>query len=171
MALWAEVEAPPGFSSRNRLELEQSRALVVWTTPPGPKVWQDALSRVRPLELYLFAAEPDVDELATFLRRLAGLTKHSLSAYGGQLRWERLAAAMAHRVETVQAGLRWLIARGQVSLVTSSADGIVLEVGGPGSERGEVAARRELQQLLRETAAYRAYFRGAPLESLIAGSA
>jgi single-stranded-DNA-specific exonuclease len=171
MVLWAELEAPPGFSSRNRLELEKSPALVVWTTPPGPKVWQDALLRVRPRELYLFAAEPDLDEIGTFLRRLAGLVKHALGAYGGQLGWEQLAAAVAQRIETVQAGLSWLMARGQVSLVSSVADGILLEAGGPRSGRAEMAARRELQELLRETAAYRAYFRGAPLESLIAGSA
>ncbi len=170
MMLWAEVETPPGFSSRNRVDLESSHALIVWTAPPGPQVWEDALSRVHPTELYLFAAEPDVEELAAFLRRLAGLVKHALSAHGGRLQWEQLAAAMGHRVEAVQVGLRWLVARGQVSTVTSAADGIVVAIGGPRSERLELAARGELQDLLNETAAYRAYFRAAPLESLVAGS-
>lgn len=170
MVLWAEVGTPPGFSSRNRVSLEKSRALVVWTTPPGPKVWEDALCRVRPTELYLFATRPDVDEIGTFLRRLAALVKHALSAYGGHLQWEQLAAAMAHRVETVQAGLRWFIAGGQVSLVTSTDDGIVLEGGGVRGAQEEDTARRALQESLRETAAFRTYFEQAPLESLIACS-
>jgi len=95
MQLWAEAVVPAGFPSRERQGLEPGPALVVWTLPPGPRVWREVLQRVAPEQVYLFAADPELDTLDAFLRRLAGLVKHALSAYNGRLEWEPLAAAMA----------------------------------------------------------------------------
>ena len=167
MQLWAEVAVPPGFPSRDRQGLEAGNALVVWTLPPGPRVWQDALQHVQPKQIYLFAADPGLDSLDAFLRRLAGLVKHALSAYNGRLEWETLAAAMAHRVETVQAGLRWLIAHGVVSLVAQEEAAVIVEGGGTEDVPAEAAARDALSGMLRETAAYRAYFSMAEAGKLV----
>lgn len=169
MQLWAEAVEVPGFPARGRAELQPAPVLVAWTVPPGPRVWEDVLRRVQPEHVYLFAADSGLDGLDAFLRRLAGLVKHVLSAYDGRLGWGRLAAAMSHRVETVQAGLRWLIARGQVSVVTEEDEAIIVEGGGQSDEEAERAAKFELRDLLRETAAYRAYFRQADVRTLVGG--
>jgi len=168
MQLWAEAVAVPGFAARGRGELQPGPTLVVWTIPPGPGVWEQALRRVQPTQVYLFAIEPGLDALDAFLRRLAGLVKHALSAYNGRLEWEVLAAAMAHRVDTVQAGLRWLLAHGLVSLVTQEDGAIIVEGGGRSDAVAEHSARSELEELLRETAAYRAYFCQAEAKRLVA---
>jgi single-stranded-DNA-specific exonuclease len=167
MQLWAEVVLPLGFPSRDRQGLQAGPALVVWTLPPGPRVWQDALRRVAPGQVYLFAVDPGLDALDPFLRRLAGLVKHALSAYNGRLEWRALAAAMAHRVETVQAGLRWLIAHGTVCLVAREEGAVIVEGGGAEDAAAEGTARAALAGLLRETAAYRAYFRTAETRALL----
>jgi single-stranded-DNA-specific exonuclease len=167
MQLWAEVVVPAGFPSRDRQGLEPGLALVVWTPPPGPQVWLDTLHHVAPAQVYLFAVDPELDTLEAFLRRLAGLVKHALSAYDGRLEWPMLAAAMAHRVETVQAGLRWLIAHGLVSLVAQEEGATLVEAGGTDDAAAEEAARETLAALLRETAAYRAHWRTAEAQALV----
>jgi single-stranded-DNA-specific exonuclease len=167
MQLWAEAVVPPGFPSRDRQGLELGPALVVWTLPPGPRVWQGALRRVAPGQVYLFAVDPGLDTLDAFLRRLAGLVKHALSAYNGRLEWPPLAAAMAHQVETVQVGLRWLIAHGIVAVVEQEEGAVIVEGGGTEDAAAEAAARDALAELLRETAAYRAYFRTTEARGLV----
>nr|MBC7243710.1 single-stranded-DNA-specific exonuclease RecJ [Chloroflexota bacterium] len=166
--LWAEAVAVPGFPGRGRSELQPSPALAVWTLPPGPRVWEQVLCHVQPEQVYLFGIDPGLDTIDAFLRRLTGLVKHALSAYNGRLEWEVLATAMAHCVETVQAGVRWLIAHGLVSQVAQQDCALIVEGGGRADEVSERKARRELEELLCETAAYRAYFRQADAKKLVA---
>jgi single-stranded-DNA-specific exonuclease len=170
MQLWAEAVGVADLPARRRHELQPSEELVVWTAPPGPRVWQEALLRARPQRVYVFAVDPQLDRLEAFLQRLAGVVKHALSAYAGRLEWQALAAAMAHREDTVQAGLRWLAARGQVSVLAESGEGgIIARALGEGDQGAERAARNALQEMLRETAAYRAYFREVDVRRLVAG--
>ena len=122
---------------------------------------------VKPAQVYLFAIDPRLDTLDAFLRRLTGLVKHALSAYDGRLEWEALAAAMAHRVHTVQAGVRWLMARGLLSPLEEQDEAIIVEGGGKKDVDRERVLQRELEELLRETAAYRKHFREADAKSLV----
>lgn len=167
MQVWAEALAVPGYTARDREGLVPTPALVVWTCPPAGQVWRETLARARPEQVYLFAVDPQVDEPEPFLRRLAGLVKHALTAYKGRIEWRALAAAMAHRVETVQAGLRWLVASGRVSLEGWDDTAVTVARGGRRDQQEERAAREELQALLRETAVYRAYFRTADARTLV----
>ncbi|MBC7233453.1 MAG: single-stranded-DNA-specific exonuclease RecJ [Chloroflexi bacterium] len=168
MALWAEAVAVPGFPAHGRSDLQPNSILVVWTIPPGPRVWKQVLHRVQPSQVFLFGVDPGLDTVDAFLRRLTGLVKHALSAYNGKLNWEALATAMAHCEETVQAGVRWLMAHGLVSPVTQQGDILIVEGGGHTDEAAERRVRRELEELLHETAAYRAYFREADARRLVA---
>ena len=60
-------------------------------------------------------SEPEGTRLESFQARLAGLVKFALAHKGGQASLDELAAAMAHQVATVEAGLDWLKARGDIS--------------------------------------------------------
>jgi len=167
MQLWAEAVTVTGFATRRRDELRRGSVLVVWTIPPGPSVLRQVLDIVKPAQVYLFAIDPRLDTLDAFLRRLTGLVKHALSAYDGRLEWEALAAAMAHRVHTVQAGVRWLMARGLLSPLEEQDEAIIVEGGGKKDVDRERVLQRELEELLRETAAYRKHFREADAKSLV----
>jgi hypothetical protein len=170
MQLWAEAAAVADLPARARQELQPSDELVVWTAPPGPRVWQEALGRVRPQQVYLFALDTQLDGMEAFLRRLAGVVNYALNTSEGRLEWQALAAAMAHREDTVQAGLRWWAARGQLAVLGESAESAVIVKGaGECDKAGERAATSQLQELLRETAAYRAYFRQVDARTLVAG--
>jgi len=168
MQIWAEGVEVLGFEAGGRHQLRLGSELVLWTIPPGPRVLASAMERMKPSRVYLFAMDPGLDALEPFVRRLLGLLKHALDAYEGLLDWQTLATAMGHRERTVHAGVRWLAARGMVGFKERDATVIIAECGVK-DEEAEDAAHCELEELLRETTAYRAYFRQAEARGLVSG--
>ena len=69
----------------------------------------------------------------------------------------------------MQAGLDWLRARGQIS-ITVAADGTMTVAAGTGQTGSDAdAIHARLIALLRETTAYRAFYRRADPNNLISG--
>ncbi|MEJ2208261.1 MAG: DHHA1 domain-containing protein, partial [Anaerolineae bacterium] len=106
--IWAEGHRPEGVEVRTRQQLEPGPHLVLWTLPPGPRVLRAALERVGPEEVVLFAQDTGLDEIAHFLQRLAGMVRYALKARGGEIDLAAAAAALGHRIGTVETGLAWL---------------------------------------------------------------
>ncbi|MDP2991249.1 MAG: hypothetical protein Q8O57_11880, partial [Kiritimatiellota bacterium] len=77
--------------------------------------------------------------------------------------YAELAAATAQRRITVEQGLNWLVARGNIALVHQEDDQLWVAPGGNTINNLGGAARLwvEVQALLAETAAYRAHFKRA----------
>ena len=165
--VWSEAEARRDMAGRDRHELEPSNALAIWTTPPGPAELRAVLEHVAPETVYLFSVDPGMDSAEKLLRRLAGLAKRALNASQGRVDIPTLAAATAQRESTVRAGLAWLEARGHVSILGQDGDLMVLDEGGQVADDGLRRVAAQLQALLEETAAYRAYFAGASPEQLV----
>jgi single-stranded-DNA-specific exonuclease len=166
--VWAEGERPPGIEVHTRRQLVCSGRLAVWTLPPGPRELQGVLAQVRPEEVIWFADDPGLDEAGAFLKHLAGLVKYALQGREGQMDLEGAAAAMAHRVAALQAGLEWLAARGEIAIRerTGGHWRLARGTGHPDLEAAETA-RARLNALLEETAAYRSYLRTAPALALL----
>ncbi len=123
-----------------------------------------------PKRVFLFARNSGLDDPRTFLSRLAGLLKYDLTARGGRCRLDAVAAAMGHREATIRHGIQWWVERGQFEMLAQETGVWVL---GPGQGQASPLTDtlyRELQSLLAETAAYRAYFRGADAGALISSS-
>lgn len=167
--LWAEGEEKERTGGSDRTALRPARHLVVWTIPPAGDVWRLALEIVRPERVTLVCIHPLAETTEDFIARLSGLLKYALHRRSGQTSYAQLAAATAQRLETVRAGLAWLAAQGKITLRREEEGNLSLA---PGNEISTLpSARRlwlEVQTLLAETAAYRAYFRRAPLEALFA---
>jgi len=174
--VWSEGGEEAGAPGLPRHRLAPAARLIIWTAPPGPAELRQALRRVKPQTVYLFAADPGLDQPAAFMRRLAGLVKYALKQGDGRARISELAAALAAREGTVRLGLRWLVEAGQVRCdapaageeATAGGDDEIVLAPGDGVRRPAaepVAAR--LADLLAETAAYRAYFAAAAAEKLI----
>ncbi|MDD5466204.1 MAG: single-stranded-DNA-specific exonuclease RecJ [Anaerolineales bacterium] len=161
LQVWCEGEARQQVQGSRRQELEPGPALAIWTSPPGPNELKDALERVSPTRLYLFGVDPQVAGTEAFLARLAGLIKYELNRHAGRLEVSALAAAMAHRELAVRLGIAWWEARGALRVRSQLGDEIWVQ----GVSAPESAVLPELNvhlnALLEETAAYRAFFRGA----------
>ncbi|RPI31131.1 MAG: single-stranded-DNA-specific exonuclease RecJ [Chloroflexota bacterium] len=173
--VWGEADARQKISARSRYELTPTETLAIWTIPPGPRELRQALDRVSPLTVYLFAVDPQTDDMQSFLKRLSGLVKYTLAARGGCVRLSELAAGMAHREATIRKGLEWLQASSPICTIRMDGDEIEL---GQGDSRGsgqtaqeEIQASKALTQqlkaMLEETAAYRRQYCRADPEMLI----
>lgn len=171
VAVWREGEAAADVPGADRRSLSQAETLVIWTVPPGPAEMRAALAQVRPARVYLFADDPGMDRPDAFLRRLAGLVKHALRARAGRVELEALAAATAQRAATVRLGLAWLAAQGHVHVGTETNEEVQLAAGDgvPAAEPARALAAARLKAALEESAAYRAYYRGAATAALVAG--
>ncbi|MFN2164644.1 MAG: single-stranded-DNA-specific exonuclease RecJ, partial [Anaerolineae bacterium] len=114
--VWAEAEHATKVSGSTRHALSRAPALAIWTLPPGPHELRAALAAVEPETVYLFGLDPGMDEARGFLTRLAGMAMYALHHKGGQVDLALAAARTAQREQTIQAGLEYLAARGQVSI-------------------------------------------------------
>jgi single-stranded-DNA-specific exonuclease len=166
--IWAEGTAPEGVESRTRSELGPSPRLVLWTLPPGRREYRVAIDRVQPRELIVFGRDAGLDGAVPFLEGLAGLVAFALNRREGWLDLAAVAARLGHRPLTVEAGLAWLEAGGQLRALERGDDAWRLARGAGQAEPEAVdEARLRLDALLAETAAYRNYLRTAPVEALL----
>jgi single-stranded-DNA-specific exonuclease len=166
--IWSEAEARAEVGGRDRYELQPSKALIIWTAPPGPAEWRTVLEKVTPETVYLFGIDPGLDHPEAFLRRLAGLTRYALNSHQGRANVSTLAAATAQREATVRQGVAWLVARGHLVVLSEEGDEIQLAEGDQVVDpKGVQKLLESLKALLKETAAYRAHFARADKESLI----
>ena len=151
--VWSEVSAALG-EVRNRMDLKPARELVLWTSPPGPRVLTTLLKKVQPETIYLFAQNPGLDEPAPFIKRLVGLVKYALMHYDGETTLDELAAACAHDENTVRAGLELLPSLGVVAKIDEDRR-VFLTRRNSEEDNGGGA---DLEALLKEVKAFRRAF-------------
>lgn len=164
--IWAEgLTRPEG--AHHRGELIPAAALAVWTVPPGSDVFDEVLKRVNPKKVILFNASSGSDDPQVFLRNLGGVVKKVISQVGGEVSLEKLAVVTNQRLETVVIGLKWMSAKGMITMMGVDPDACALSRGNGTTDRA--AAEKEealLRKELAETKAYREYYRSAPAGSL-----
>jgi single-stranded-DNA-specific exonuclease len=169
--VWAESVAPESLPFdparvNTRHAPQESPALVIWTTPPGPQEIEQMLEETMARTVYVVAADAPDDSPKIFLQRLAGLVKYALRAYGGEVTAAQLAAATGQREFTVRLGLDWLAARGQIAVEWLDGERARLREGDGAADESALGPLQDsLAALLAEAAAFRAYFRRANLET------
>jgi single-stranded-DNA-specific exonuclease len=170
--VWAEAQArdrllEQDIHSNDRLSLEEHKTLVIWITPPGGQELRAALELVSPDVLHLFDVDPQLDKVEPFIKRLVGLVKYALGSNQGLVRISILAAATAQREATVRAGIEWLVARGNLAILSEQGGEIQLTEGDKIEKENSSWSLEVLQGLVAETAAYRSHFSRAEAEILI----
>ncbi len=169
VVVWAEGEDRDHVDGLDRTHLKLGKTLVVWTIPPGRMELQAALEAVAPQRIIFFAQLPETRDAAPFLARLTGLVKFSLRSYSNSpiaAELPRLAGATAQSESAVRIGLSYLHARGLLELGKDS-QGELFYSPGSGQERGSAKEiLHRLTAVLKETAAYRAYYQATNIESI-----
>ena len=146
--LYDEADTILGFSL-STLCFEGPKEILDDTVNTQPAIFVTSLALLRVLEIEDKLPPP------------AMVAGHSL----GEL--TALAAATGQREATVQAGLEWLAARGQVQIVQVNGDTVTLAPAkddAPPKSSRQIPAR--LKALLEETRAYRSFFKRAAAEQL-----
>ena len=165
--IWAEGPEREKSGGADRFSLLPAPRLVIWHRPASQSLLAEVLQQTQAEEVFLFAIDPGMDEKTAFTRRLTGLVKFALSAYGGQADLERLAAACAQTIENIEAGLAWMQAQGFIRLGEVNGSQQMLYAGS-GLPLADLAEKTEqLARRLAETRAYRNYYTWANPERLL----
>ena len=165
--VWAEGQEKKATGGKDRNELVPADTLAIWTIPPSPDELRAALAKVNPSKVYLFAVTEPVERPEAFVERLFGLLKYAVNQRAGKISYADLEAATAQRAVTVRTGVKWLVSQGKFKVIPEKGDILMASIGD--SQVDPSSAARlwdEIQSLLKETAAYRAYFKRADKDAL-----
>jgi single-stranded-DNA-specific exonuclease len=162
--IWAE--GADRSKGKSRYELHPADEFAIYTTPPSTQELRLALEIVKPKKILLLAVSPNEERTDDFLSRLAGLTKFAINQRLGKVTAQELAGVTGQRVGAVQIGMEWLAAGGHISIERNEEAYLL--------SKGNSATNQYLQKelyvavkgILEETAAYRAHFARASVDSL-----
>ena len=156
---WAEYNTPPGIDVYQRSELYPTSTLVVWTTPPSPLIFQQAISSVSPDRIILFAIDPMSQVTRTLIEAILGLLRH-LRDTGKSYDINLFSQSIAQTSALIEIGLEWIHHHGDYDLSKLTTHNQIK----PGSSTplpGFELIDSKFSLLLSEIAAYRLYFRNA----------
>jgi hypothetical protein len=108
-----------------------------------------------------------MDDPGSFLKRLLGLVKYRLKMSNGFVSLASLAAATAHKVNTVSLALDWLHDQGHLLVIRAGKNEVQVK---PGESNLPMDSRKIsplLNSALNETAAFRRYYRRADQQRLV----
>ncbi len=167
-AIWQEGQKVETVSGTDRYHLEAAETLVIWNIPPGLSELNQILETTQPRRAAFFGLNSATDNLPGFLKQLAGLVRFAINRRQGQVSVAELAAATAQREMTVRKGIAWWIAHGDIIQVAGNGAVFTLRQGGAPDKAARIKIETELDDLLRETSAFRAYFLRAEIDQLLA---
>ncbi|MCY3979678.1 MAG: single-stranded-DNA-specific exonuclease RecJ [Chloroflexi bacterium] len=154
--VWAEGERVAG--AVNRLGLEPSETLIVWTCPPAAEIWSAALATVNPSRLIVFGIGPRAENANELLARLAAMLKFAVNKREGRAGLEALAAALGEGERSVRVGLQVLRALGKLDYQLRATGEVEVEFKDAAPTEQAPVLQKRLSLLLRETRAYRNYW-------------
>jgi single-stranded-DNA-specific exonuclease len=164
--VYAEGEQTLRGRSVDRCRLLPAANLVFWSAPPSRKELLDILDQVAPRQIAYFGISATADKPEPFLNRLSGLVRFALKERGGRVTVPELSAGMGHREQTVRLGLSWLAARGHLSYEPDGQGGLLLKKDGINDPEAVARIEHDLNYMLQETAAYRAFCQKTDLHAL-----
>jgi single-stranded-DNA-specific exonuclease len=160
MIIWAEGSKNPYERAVSREALKPSRKFAILTPPPSLDVLMQALESVSPSEVFTFSMPSADDSPKGFLEELSQFVKKGLRDKQTVVSLLHFGGYLGHTTETVLAGLRWWQLRGDLEF---TLDGDRVTVSRKNSQPSHEIHTHTLllEGLLKETAAFRSYYRRA----------
>ena len=150
--------------------LHPTKTLLVYTAPCGPYALAQALQKTSAQCVVLVGIDPPLTQASAILRRILELVKHVLAHQEGRVSLQDLAEAVAQPERVIRLALRYAQSGGVLNWEEEAAGMIVLSHPPSGADKtdGDPTLWAAFQAQVAETAAYRAYFRHAATEQLLA---
>jgi single-stranded-DNA-specific exonuclease len=165
--VWAEGSALPSFTSFNRLKLHPCRNLVLWSVPPSMATLKTILDQAKPEQVIWCLVSPPEHQTRQFLVRIASLVKKTLSEGQSELDLSTLASAAAAAESTVDIALRWLSARGDITITGRHQAIVSVSLGGIPDPDEQKRLEKALVNVFDEVKAFSSYLRHVNLDQLI----
>ena len=155
---WKEDSTPFPFNTSNRLELRPSKTLVVVDCPPNMLTLTKAFLTVNP-EIFILAGDiSDRDSPKNFMNKLRKMVNFASNHNSGLLDIDRMAAAIGQREATIDTGLRWLAAKGEITMIEHPDTSTFIEWGGSQDDNLAEVYYSQLIFLLQETYKFRKWY-------------
>ncbi|HEY59078.1 MAG TPA: single-stranded-DNA-specific exonuclease RecJ [Anaerolineae bacterium] len=155
---WAENIKTSEIHISNRYNLQNKSTLVIITTPPDIKSLQLVIQSVCPENIYLLGIETSYHELKKFIKQLGGLIQYVIKKKDGYTNIRMLAAASGQTERTIQKGLAWFKAHGEIQIQELGEGKVKIIKGGEKVKNQLSLIEESLSQQLAETAAFRRYY-------------
>jgi hypothetical protein len=169
--VWAEAVSRRDHPDwRRRAELEEAPSLVVFTIPPDPQTLRQAIERVQPAAVYLFAVDPPIADVDTFLKQLSIGVRNVLEHFSGEVDLAVLCGATGQSTRVLIAGLAVLAAERGFRITWIDDDKVQIidqDTGSTHIEMDTAMLRAKLDRAFAEVAAYRRMYRKMPIEGII----
>jgi single-stranded-DNA-specific exonuclease len=155
---WKENSSPFPYKSSTRLELHPAKSLVIINCPPNMLTIAKAFLTVNPETLILAGVLSIIDSPNNFIDKLRKMINYSRSHNSGLVDIDRMAAAIGHREATIDYGLRWLAAKGEITMIEHPDTSILIKLGGEAQESLAADYYSQLIFLLQETYKFRKWY-------------
>ena len=170
LQVWREGKTYKEILGQNRLELAPAETLVIWTIPPGREELIQAVDRVQPKRIVLFANDPGTGDPKTFFEQLVGFVKYIQRTTSQTTSLQELAAVTAQGTSVVQAGLEYLQRHGKITIVDigHNEKKLIKLIEPPQvTVKDDSEQKERIRNLLKETRAYRNYYIRSSPENLL----
>lgn len=158
LIVWREGAWIDRIKGTDRFSLQRAEALVIWTIPGSLEILHQVIDAVKPSRLFLFALDPEFGTPAEFINGLGGLVKFALHEREGRTSLQNLASRLAQPTPTVETGLNWLQARGDITIEDRHGD--EWQLGGDGHPQdGAKDLAQAIEAMLAETQAFQDHYR------------
>jgi hypothetical protein len=165
--IFGENISLPNVNIQNRLNIVKNDVLVIATIPADMEIIKTVITLAQPKEIWLMGINSNSDDMEIFLNRLVGMIRYALSHRQGSVSVEELAAMNSQRIFTIIKGIEWLVAHGDISVITqNNYDFKFREGGGINSQELKIISI-DLQSMLKETIAFRHYYLRADPQQLL----
>ncbi len=155
---WREDLTPFEFESSNRQGLYPAKTLVITTSPPDMVTLTKAYLTVNPENIILGNSKVKNDSMNEFLKRISGMVKYIINQKNGLADIETMASAIGQRIVTIDAAIRWLAAKGQISIYEHPDTTMLIKQRGTTNDEVAILYEHHIKFLLNETYNFRKWF-------------
>lgn len=142
---------------KSRSELNPAKILVMRTLPPTQTILDEIINKVNPEIIYWFGDEPLEYETEMILKTVAQMIKNGLNDKLTIFNFDRFTAQTATSLEIVKLVVRWLAARGDITILEETEKTVHIASGGTADQVTQKDLKKQIQKAIAETQAYRRY--------------
>lgn len=164
--VWVEGTAPADIRGFSRLELHSCHNLVLWSIPPNLDVLNAILRKTNPKHVDWVLVAPSEHELKYFLVQLVKVLKSNLAKGQQEFHLDQLASILAVNDTTIETAVRWLVAKGTISVDWGVEGNFSTKLGGTAEPIQQKKLEDALQHIFREMKAFSRYLLQADLDRL-----
>jgi single-stranded-DNA-specific exonuclease len=148
-----------------RLHLQPQEDLILASLPPSMGVLEKVIKNSRPKKVILAFDSPSQTSPLAFLKHLSGLIQYAITNRDGIANVNDLAEATNARVETIEAGINWLVAAGKIIISSRDQDlvGFLIK-NNPENAAIKLEIEKTLNYTLNETFSFQKYLYSATMK-------